>query len=63
MTSHIWHDKKWLTEICNLCPKGIERTPTFGIILKTDKELIKNGKEILLVCYSETNKFNQKQFC
>ena len=59
MMSHIWRQKKWLTKICW---KGIGRTPTFGFILKTNKKLIKNWNELLLVGSSETNKRNQKQF-
>ena len=49
--------KKWLTKRCTLCWKGIGRTPIFGIILKTNEKLNKNWNELLLVCYSETNKF------
>ena len=62
MTTHISRQKKCLTKRCNLCWKGIGRTPTFGVILKAIEKLIKNWNELLLVCYSETNKFNQKQF-
>ena len=36
--------------------------PTFGVILKANKKLITNRNELLLVCTSETNKFNQKRF-
>ena len=36
MTSHIKHEKKWLTKSCHLCWKGIGQTPTFGVILKTN---------------------------
>ena len=60
MTSHISRQKKWLTKSCNLCWRGIGQT-TFGIILKTNKKLIKIWNELLLVGYSETNKFDQKQ--
>ena len=38
---------------------------TLGVILKIigmNEKLIKNWNELLLVCYSETNKFKQKQF-
>ena len=62
MTSHIGREKKWLTKSCNLYWKSIGRKPTFGVILKTNKKSIKNWNELLLVCYWETNKFNQKQF-
>ena len=62
MTSHIWHEKKWLTKSCNLCWKGIRRIPTFGVILKTTEKLIKNWNESLLVSYPETNRFNEKRF-
>ena len=62
MTPYIWRQKKWLTKSCNLCREGIERTSTFGVILKTNKKLIKNWNEILLVGSSETNKFDRKQF-
>ena len=55
MTSHIGREKKWLTKICNLCWKGIGRTSTFGVILKTNEKLIKNWNELLLVGSSETN--------
>ena len=54
--------KKRLTKNCNSCWKGIRRTPTFGFILKTNKKLIKNWNELLLVCYSKTNKFNKNRF-
>ena len=54
--------KSWLTKSCNLCWKGIGRTPTFGVILKTNQKLIKIWNELLLVGFSETNKFDQKQF-
>ena len=56
MTSHIWREKKWLTEGCNLRKKSIGRTPTFGVTLQTNEKLIKHWSELLLVCYSETNK-------
>ena len=62
MTSYISRQKKWLTKSCNLCWKGIGRTPTFGFFLKTNEKLIKNWIELLLFGFSETNKFNQKQF-
>ena len=62
MTSHIWRQKKWLTKTCNLCWKGIGRTPTFGVILKTNEKLSKNLNELLLVGSSEINIFDQKQF-
>ena len=63
MTSHIWREKKWVIKSCRLCWKlGIKRTPTFGVILKTNEKLIENKNELLLVCYSETTKFNQKRF-
>ena len=54
--------RKWLTQISTLCWKSIGQTPTLGIIFKTNKNLIKNWNKLLLVCYSETNKFNQKRF-
>ena len=38
------------------------RTPTFEVILKTTEKLIINWNELLLVCYSKTNKLNQKRF-
>ena len=62
MMSHIWREKKWLTKSCNLCWKGIGRTPTFGVVLKTNEKLIKNWDELMLVGSLETNKFNQKHF-
>ena len=62
MTSHISRQKKWLTKRCNLCWKGIGRTETFGVILKTNKKLIEIWNELLLVGYSDTNEFDQKQF-
>ena len=62
MTSHISRQKNWLTKTCNLCWKGIGRTPTFGVTLKTNEKIIKIWNELLLVGYSETNKFDQKQF-
>ena len=62
ITSHISHQKKWLTKSCNLCWKGIRRTPTFGFILKTNEKFIKNWNELLLVGSLETNKLNLKQF-
>ena len=61
MTSHISRQKKWLTISCNLCWKGIERTPTFKVTLKTNEKFIKNWNELLLFGSLETNKFNQKQ--
>ena len=61
MTSHISRQKNWPTKSSNLCWNGIGRTPTFGVILKTNEKLIKIWNELLLV-YSETNKFDQKQF-
>ena len=36
MTSHISRQKNWLTKSCNLCWRGIGRTPIFGVILKTN---------------------------
>ena len=62
MTSHISRQKKWLTKKCNLCWKDIGQTPTFGVILKTNEKLIKIWNELLLVGYSEINKFDQEQF-
>ena len=62
MTSHISRQKMWLTKTCNLCWRGIGRTPTFGFFLKTKKKLMKIWNELLLVGYSETYKFDQKQF-
>ena len=61
MTPHILRKNKWLTKICNLFWKGIGRTLTFGVILKTNEKLFKNWNKLLLVGSSETNKFNQKQ--
>ena len=46
--------KKWLSKSYNLCWKGIEQTPTFGVILKTNEKLIKDWNKLLLVCCSET---------
>ena len=54
--------KKLADQTCNLCWKGIGRTPTFGVILKTNEKLIKIWNELLLVGFTETNKFDQKQF-
>ena len=54
--------KKLADQTCNLCWKGIERTLTFGVVLKTNEKLIKIWNELLLVGYSKTNKFDQKQF-
>ena len=62
MMSNISRQKKWLTKTCNLCWKGIERTLTFGVILKSNEKLIKDWSELLLVESLDTNKFNQKQF-
>ena len=62
MTSHISRQKKWLTKRCNLCWKGIGRTLTFGVILKTIEKLIKNWNELLLVESLETNKLNKSNF-
>ena len=62
MTSHISRQKKWMTKSSNLCWRGIEQTPTFRIILKTNEKLIKIWNELLLVGFSERNKFDQKQF-
>ena len=62
MRSHISRQKKLLTKSCNLCWKGIEQTPSFGVILKTNEKLSKNWNELLLVLSSEAIKFNQKQF-
>ena len=62
MTSHILGQKKWLTNACNLCWKGIVRTPTFGFTLKTNEKLFKIWYELLLIGSLETKKFNQKQF-
>ena len=62
MTSHFSRQKYWLTKCCNLCWRGIGRTPTLGVILKTNEILMKNWDELLLVGFSETNKFYQKQF-
>ena len=58
MTSHIWCENRWLTKSCNLCWKGIRRTPTYGVILKTNVKSIKNWNELLVVCSLETNDFN-----
>ena len=62
MKSHILRQKNWLTKSCYLCWEGIGRTPTFGVILKSNEKLIKNWNELLLVGSSDTNKFNQKKF-
>ena len=62
VTSRISRQKKWMTKNSNLCWRGIGRTPTFGVILKTNEKLIKIWNELLLVGFSETNKFDQKQF-
>ena len=62
MTSHISRQKNWLTKSSNLCRRGVGRTPTFGVILKTNEKLIKIWNELLLVGFSKTNKFDQKQF-
>ena len=62
MMSHILHRKKWWTKSCNLCWKGIGQTPTYGVIWKANEKLIKNWNKLLLVGFSETSKFNQKQF-
>ena len=62
VTSRISRQKKWMTKSSNLCWGGIGRTPTFGVILKTNEKLIKIWNELLLVGFSETNKFDQKQF-
>ena len=53
---------KWLFDGKRLPTLGIGQTPTFGIILKTNEKLIKIWNELLLVGFSETNKFDQKQF-
>ena len=34
--------KKWLTKCCNLCCKGMGRTPIIGVISKTNEKFIKN---------------------
>ena len=47
--NNIWRQKKWLMEGCNLCWKGVGRTPTFGVVLKTSKKLLKNCDTLLLV--------------
>ena len=49
VTSWISRQKKWMTKSSNLCWKGIGRTPTFGVILKTNEKLIKIWNELLLV--------------
>ena len=36
VTSRISRQKKWMTKSSNLCWRGIGRTPTFGVILKTN---------------------------
>ena len=58
MTPYILRQKKWLTKTCNLCWKGIERTPSFGIIFKTNGKFIKNWNELLLIGSLETNNIN-----
>ena len=58
MTSPIWREKKLPAITCNLCQNGIGRAPTFEIILKINEKLIKNWNELLLICYSETKRFN-----
>ena len=62
MTSHIYRENKWLIKSCNLCWKDIGLTPAFGVIVKTNEKIIKNWNKLLLVCYSKTNRFNQKRF-
>ena len=62
VTSHFSRQKKWMTKSSNLCWRGIGPTPTFGIILKTNEKLIKIWNELLLVGFSERNKFDQNQF-
>ena len=62
MTSHVSRQKTWLIKTCNLCWKGIGRTPTLGFILKTNEKFIKNWNELLLVGSFKTDKFNHKQF-
>ena len=62
MTSHILCQKNWMTKSSNLCWRGVGRTPTFGVFLKTNEKLIKIWNELLLVEFLETNKFDQKQF-
>ena len=62
MTSHISRQKNWLTKSCNLYWRGIGPTSTFWVILKINKKLIKIWNELLLDGFSETNKFDQKQF-
>ena len=56
--------KKWLTKSCNLCWRGTGkgRTPTIGVILKTNEKLIKIWNELWLVGSLETNEIDQKQF-
>ena len=54
--------KKWMTKSYNLCWRGIGRTPTFRVILKNNEKLIKIWNELLLVGFSERNKFDNKQF-
>ena len=49
MRPHIWRQKNWLTKSSNLRWRSIERTPTFGVILKTNEKLIKIWNELLLV--------------
>ena len=62
MTSHISRQKSLLTKSYNLCWKGIRRTLTFGVILKTNEKFIKNWNILLLVGSLKAHKFNQKQF-
>ena len=62
MTSHISRQKKWRTKSYNLSWKGIERTPTFGVVLKTNRKLFKNWNELLLIGSLQTNKCNEKLF-
>ena len=40
VTSHISRQKKWMTKGSNLCWRGIGRTPTFRVILKTNEKII-----------------------
>ena len=54
--------KKWLTKSCNLCWKGIGRTPTIGVILKINEKFIKNSNKLLLVGFLEKSELDQKQF-
>ena len=39
MTSHISRQKKWLTKSYHFFWKGIGRTPTFWVILKTNLKI------------------------